>query len=353
MYEDRTYYALLNEAQGCVPDDIQKNAGSLVYNALSALAYEMERLYIQADFIIRQSCAATADFEHLKLKASDRGLFPNEATNARVEARFNVQVPIGARFSLKAYHYVVAEKTGADTYSLECEEAGSGPNGLLGRLTPITFVEGLETAELTGLLIPGRDEERKDEFYERYLESFRIAGFSGNVAAYKKHVNEMPGVGGCKVFPVWDGPGTVKVVVIGADWHRITDYQVAEIQQDICPDPGMGYGFAPIDHDVTVVSVEETEISVSTSITFGNGYSWEGLQDAVRDAADGYFHNIRKVWGDGSERDGATVYIARLESVILDISGVLDIQGTELNGQPHNLELSNVQVPVLKEVVNL
>ena len=99
MYEDRTYNAILAEAQGKIPDGIQKNEGSLVYNALSALAYEIERLYIEADFILEQTYAATADYEHLKLRAADRGMYPYEATSTRVKGEFDAPVPIGARFN--------------------------------------------------------------------------------------------------------------------------------------------------------------------------------------------------------------------------------------------------------------
>lgn len=353
MYENKTYYALLKEAQSKVSDDVQKGEGSLIYNALSALAYEMEKLYIQADFILKQSCAATADFEHLKLRASDRGIYPYEATKVEVKAEFNVSVSIGARFNYKAYNYTVIEEIEPKIYILQCEEAGSGPNGLIGELMPITFVEGLESAVITEMLVPGRDNETYDSLYKRYLESFQSGSFGGNITAYKTHVNALSGVGGCKVFPVWDGVGTVKIVVIGSDWRKISDYQVQEIQENVCPAPGMGYGFAPIDHDVTIVSVEEIKIDIETSITFGNGYSWAVSHEKINEAIDNHFDALRRTWGDGNEEDTLTVYIARLESAILDVPGIIDIQKTTLNGQANNLVLGSVQIPVLQEVINV
>ncbi len=348
MYEDRTYNVILAEAQGKIPDDIQKNEGSLVYNALSALAYEIERLYIEADFILRQTYAATADFEHLKLRAADRGMYPYEATCARVKGEFDAPVPIGARFNLKAYNYVVEEGIGQGAYILRCEEAGAGPNGLSGGLSPITFVEGLGTAAITETLVPGRDAEKKEAFYKRYLESFRSNSFAGNVTAYKTHINELPGVGGCRVFPAWQGPGTVKVVVIGSDWDKASDHQIAEIQEEVCPEPGMGYGFAPIDHDVTIASVEEVGVSVTTSITFEQGYDWEMVKDQVEGAIEGYLYTLRKGWGDSE--GPMTVYASRLDSAVLDVRGVVDIQGTRLNGQDGNLILTEEQIPISQGV---
>lgn len=353
MYEDQTYEKILSEAQGKISDEVQKGEGSLVYNALSALAFEIEKLYIQADFILRQSCAETADYEHLKLRASDRGIYPYEATNAQAEGTFNTEVPVGARFSLKAYNYVVAERKTANTYILQCEEPGTGPNGVVGKLTPITYVEGLESAEITRILVPGRDYEKQEDFYQRYLESFQSASFGGNIQAYKSYINKLPGVGGCKVFPVWAGPETVKVTIIGSDWRKITDYQISEIQESACPEPKMGYGFAPINHDVTIEAVEEIEISVKTSVTFGNGYSWAVSQEAIQDAVENYFLSLRKSWSEGDSEEHLTIYIARLESAILDVPGIVDVQETMLNEQPGNMVLTNTQIPVLQDVGNL
>ena len=49
MYEDKTYSSLLQDALSDVGGGVQTGEGYLVYNALSALAYELEKLYIQMD----------------------------------------------------------------------------------------------------------------------------------------------------------------------------------------------------------------------------------------------------------------------------------------------------------------
>lgn len=41
-------------AQGSVSDDVLKTEGSLVFNALSVLAYELEKIYIQMDFTVNR-----------------------------------------------------------------------------------------------------------------------------------------------------------------------------------------------------------------------------------------------------------------------------------------------------------
>ena len=66
VYKDKTYKSILAEAKNDIGDEVIKVEGSLVHNALSALAYEIEKLYIQMDYIIEQSHASTADIKHHK-----------------------------------------------------------------------------------------------------------------------------------------------------------------------------------------------------------------------------------------------------------------------------------------------
>ena len=109
MYEDMTYDTILATAMKEVSDDVQKGEGSLVYNALSVLAYEVEKAYTQLDYVIEQSHADTADLDNLKLVAADRAIDYEEATSAVVSITANVALPIGWRGSLKGYNYCVTE----------------------------------------------------------------------------------------------------------------------------------------------------------------------------------------------------------------------------------------------------
>ena len=52
MYEDKTYASILSDAQKETGAGVQTGEGWLVGNALSALAYEAEKLYIQMDYIL-------------------------------------------------------------------------------------------------------------------------------------------------------------------------------------------------------------------------------------------------------------------------------------------------------------
>lgn len=355
MYEDKTYDELLNEAINEVGSGVLKSEGSLVYNALSALAYELEKIYIQLDFMLTQSHADTADIDELTKMAADRGITRKAASAATVRIEANVELPIGSRFNLKAFNYKVTEfiEQSEEKYCYQavCETTGSAPNTLTGTLTPIDYVEGLETASITEILIDGEDDETWDSLYQRYLESFKTAAFGGNIAQYKEQVNAVSGVGGCKIYPVWNGAGTVKVVPISASFHACSDTLISNIQNLLQPaDETTGNGLAPIDHDVTVESVSEVTVNVSTTMTFKTGYSYETLKDTIEEKAAEFFTDLSKEWADGDEKSYLVVYIARFEAAMLNIQGILDISDTAFNGTSANLSLAWNQIPVVGEV---
>ena len=352
MYEDKTYKSILADAKNDIGDEVIKVEGSLTHNALSALAYEMEKLYIQIDYIVEQSHAGTADIEHLEMIALDRAIIRKAATNAYVKAEFNVAVPIGSRYNLKGYNYRAVEviNDSLHQYKMMVEETGAGPNSLRGDLIPIDYVEGLESAKVTELLVAGDDEESKESLYKRYLESFTSQSFAGNIAAYKEKFATIQGIGGAKIYPTWKGAGTVKAVLISSDYTAVSDYLIGQIRSEAVPAKGSGYGWAPIGHDLTIESVKEVVINVNTQITYAAGYSSSNLSEKIKEKIKEYLKDIAKTWKDGDEHTEAIIYISRLEAVILDVQGVLDVNNTALNKSSGNLTLHSDEIPKLGEV---
>ena len=85
-------------------------------------------------------------------------------------------------------------------YRLECEDAGTEPNGWTGDLMCLDDIDELEDAQLTKLLVPGTDEEDEESYRMRIEDSFGIKPFAGNKAYYKEEVEAIDGVGGEKTY---------------------------------------------------------------------------------------------------------------------------------------------------------
>ncbi len=345
MHSDMTYEVILNRMLDRVPGSIDKREGSIIYNALAPAAAELAQMYIEINWILDQSFADTQSRRYLIRRTAERGIHPEPATKAVIKGEFNIDVPIGSRFSLDALNYRAVEKIAAGIFSMECEIEGEEGNQV-GTPVPIEYIEGLAYARLTEILIPGEDEEDTESLRKRYFDSLDAQAFGGNIADYREKTNGLPGVGGVKVYPVWNGGGTVKLVMIDSTFGLPSSTLIDSVQTAIDPTPnqGLGLGLAPIGHRVTVEGVRGIPISISTNITYEDGYTWENIKADAEKSINQYFNELSKAWAASNT---LVVRISQIEIRLLDIDGVLDISGTSINSAKQNLILGEHDIPLL------
>lgn len=343
MYEDMTYEKIIKRMLNSIPQNIDKREGSIIYDAISASALELANLYLELEIVLNETFADTATREYLIRHASERGLTPFSATNAVLKGEFNINVPIGARFSLEELDYTVTEKITDTVFKLKCETAGSVGNKNLGTLIPIEYIEGLTQASLTEILVPGEDEEDTEVFRKRYLNSLTSIAFGGNKSDYIEKISSIEGVGKVMVNPTYYGGGTVRVVITDADYNAPSDELIEMVQTIVDPieNEGEGVGLAPIGHIVTVEGVTEQTIDIATNLTYQEGSSFETVKDAINDTIDEYFKELAESWGEGE----VVVRISQIEMRLLNLEGVLDVGETTLNGSTQNLVLLTEQIP--------
>lgn len=373
----------------------------MMHNSVAPAAAELAQFYIGLDFVFSATYAATAPREYLIKRAQDRGMEPYPASAAVFRAEFNIEVPISSRFSCRDLNFIVIDRmSAADTitaksYKVRCETFGSIANGYTGALIPIEYIEGLISANLVELLIPGDDEEDTEAFRARYLAAVQSQAFGGNQADYKAKVLAIDGVSAVKVYPAWNGDiipadmipnatvmawidndmqsavpvpevqawikavteaavqrkltvgGSVKIVIMAVN-HSTPSTELIDVVQTIL-DPvqnaGEGLGLAPIGHNVFVTGVGTTIINISTNITYAPGWSWDAAKDSIKAVIDAYFSELAEAWGDSGT---LVVRISQLESRILSECSamVLDIGDTTLNGRTANITLDDDKIPV-------
>lgn len=393
MYEDVTHQGLLERMLGRVPDKMDKREGSVIFDTLSPTALELQFLYIELERILGEVYGDTASREFLIRRCKERGIAPYEATRAVLKGKFtpaDVDV-IGQRFTAGTMAFTVIDKLPDGEYRVQCEMPGSAGNKHLGTMIPVAYIERLETAELTELLIPGEDEEDTEDLRSRYFGSFNVKAFGGNRQDYLARTNAIPGVGSTKVTRVWNSDirpaelipsaavkewyqtvspslsgepaawlatifsaaeqkklttgGTVLLTILDSEFGVASDALIQAVQQTIDPEEnaGEGYGVAPVGHVVRVESAKAQEITVNTDIDFDAGYGWVNRQSLINEAISGYLLELRKSWAESS---CLTVRISQIEARLLNITGILDIGNTKLNGVPDNLNLEKYEVPV-------
>lgn len=346
MYEAMTYEKILSRMLDRVPSHLDKREGSIIYTALAPAAVEMQLIYIEFDTIMKETFADTASRRYLIQRAAERGMEPAAASKAVLKAVSSpdeITIAIGERFSLGTLQYTIIDKMEPGQYKVECETAGVIGNSQLGYLIPIGNIPGLETMILTEVLIPGEDEEETEVLRKTYLASFEEQSFAGNKKDYKDKTNAIPGVGATKTVRTWDGPGTVKLIILDSDFNKASDTLIKLVQETIDPtQDGGGDGLAPIDHVVTIDTVTEIGVEIKSHITFDNGYSYGALQEQIRDEIKAYLLELRKEW----EEQKCVVRISQIEARLLAIQGIVDIGQTTVNKFPENLELTEYEIPV-------
>ena len=329
-----------------VPDDIDKREGSIIYNALAPCATELQKMYKELQVLMDETFADTASMQYLMKRAAERGIQLKEATHATIRGVFTPETVdvLDKRFSEKDLIYAVDEKIADGQYMLRCETPGEPGNLHTGQLIPIDYVEGLETANIAELLIPGEDEETTEQLRKRYFDSLNTTGFGGNIAGYKQWVNDINGVGGVKVYPVWNGGGTVKLVIISSNYGEPSQELISSVQTAVDPvqNHGEGMGIAPIGHVVTVTGVFAAVINVATSFTYADGWTWDDVKPYAEQTVDTYFRELAEAWADS---ENLIVRISQLESRFLTMPGIVDVSNTRLNGAAQNAELGADSIP--------
>ncbi len=364
-FTNKTYRALLEAMLDRVPNSLDKREGSMIQTALGAGAYSLEEFYLDLDKVQRGGAIQTAVGEDLDNWAVVANVERYPASPAVRLGVFNLdEIPVGARFSTidggDSVNFTATERVGPGQYRLTCETPGAIGNSYTGPILPITVIPGLTSAQITDILVPGDDRETEEALRARIISALRERPFGGNVADYKRVVRDIDGVGDLQIYPTWDGGGTVKLSIIGADWMPASGQLVEAVQTVVDPPPnqGLGYGTAPIGAKVTVTAPESVAVDVSAVLTLRAGYTVEQMQPLVETAVANYLLAIRQEWAE-PDADRLTsyscwVYLARMISAILSVPGVVNAANVTLNGAAQDLQLIETgqtqQVPVLGEV---
>lgn len=349
MYENITFEKILKRMLDRIPNSFDKREGSIIYDALAPAAIEFQSMLIELDNTLNESFADTQTRPYLIKRCAERNIIPLSATHAVRQGEFNIDVPIGSRYSLNDLNYVVIEKISDGVFKLQCETAGSKGNVESGTLIPIDYIDGLKTASLTEILIHGNDEEETEHLRSRYFESFELQAFGGNVADYKEKVKAL-GAGGVKVKRVREDGYNVKLVITDSTHAKPSDESelIEYIKEKIDPldHQGEGLGLAPIDHIVKVVGCGETPVKVQTDIDFQDDWDWEDIKPNAEKVIGEYFKELSAGW---ENENNLIVRISQIETRLLDLEGVLDVANTTLNGAAENLTIETDNIPVLPE----
>lgn len=361
----QTYQNILTQMLDQVPATFDKRDTSPIPTALGPAAYALEGYYISLNQVQLAAYVQTATGQALDYLAVIAGLTRYPASAAVRLGIFDMAVPIGSRYStingadsinFQATAATTGETEGDYYFQLTAETPGSIGNEYTGPILPITAIPGLNSAQITDILVPGDDEESDEDFRARIIEALNDRPFGGNIASYRTYIMAIDGVGAVQVYPTWNGGGTVKCSVLGADFLPASPTLVENVQNAVDPPPnqGLGLGTAPIGAQVTVVAPEELTVNVSATLQLASGYAIGQVQTPIQQAIENYMLSVRQEWATPvnttSVEYQANVYVARIVAAIVSVPGVVNATNVQLNGGTADLILTETgaiqQVPI-------
>ncbi|EQB4336221.1 baseplate J/gp47 family protein [Clostridium botulinum] len=357
MFEDQTEEVILDRMMNKISNDLDKREGSIIYNALAPAAQEVAKMYSDMDYFLKCTFASPdMPPELLDLRVAEEGLKREKATYAIKKGYFYneenelIDIPLNSRFSIEDFNFIAVEKISTGLYKMQCETTGIEGNSITGPLIPIEYIEGLSIATLGELIIPGEDKEDNYSLFNRYVEHLNEKPYGGNIADYKINTRAIEGVGTVKVFPIWNGGGTVKIVFLDSDYSVPTIELIDKVKTILDPvsNQGKGFGVAPVGHVVTVLGAKDIEMTIETKILLKRGLTIGQVQEDIEKVIKDYLLTLRKQW---HEDDNTIVRISQIEARILNVEGVADLFNTKINGKEENLTLGTEEVPMFKEVV--
>lgn len=357
-----SYDNILRRLLSAIPDNMDKRPSSPIWNGLAPVASELANEYIEIQIYKDQTYVLTAIGENLDTIGENYSIPRKKATYAEriiqlTDVNDNLtNVPIGSRFSVpdsdSSITYVITRYLETGKAVVQCEQAGVIGNEYTGELLPLFSIDTLKEVIIISTETPAQDEEDDDTYRARIIDKLNTKGFAGNIRAYKDMIDEISGASEPKVFPVWNGGGTVKLSVLDSEYNAITSEFQAEIKELIDPEEytGLGVGMAPIGHQVTIDTPTEVTINIEADVDLDTVTIGQ-VQEPAEEYLEQYLLSVRKDWVDN---EYTSVYIAQIVASLLKVSGIKNVSNVEINGEASDINLENTAleqfIPVLGTV---
>ena len=366
MFEDYTYERLLEDVLNNAPEDIDTRPGGIYYDAVSGILMKVAKLYTDLDLVAEMTTVATATGQALDVKASEYGITRLAATRAKYYVTFDGVMPqIGERFYTDGKYFSLQEDTAAGVYYLEAEIAGSGGNEIYKgtAAVPVNNIEGLTAATFGAIYESGNDEENDNNLRTRVQEKIAGPAENGNKQHYKTWCESIDGIGRARIFPLWNGPNTVKAVLIDGTGKPCSTSKVAEVQNYIDPatkgytatidgkiytvGDGLGEGVANLGAHFTATGAIPLAVTVTFSAELASGATKDAAEQEAAEAIEEYLKGL--VLGTAEAAD-IVVRVSAIGAILSGLENILDYSNLKLNGAAKNITPGEDDVPVVGEV---
>lgn len=324
--------------------DISTREGSYANTLVSVAAFQLFKLYQQFPGLLHMVFPDETSGEYIDRNAAQIGMIRAAGKKSTAEVTFTGTdgVFIAAGTALYAPESGLQFRTSADTTItegsatalVEAAEAGTKYNLPAGSITAMYVnVPGVASVTNAAAAAGGADAESDADFYARYHLRRTQPSTSGNKNHYIAWATEVAGVAHANCIPLWNGNGTVKVIIGGTDRGpvdakiRQACYEHIEAER-------------PVGATVTVVSVANREIALTAKVTLVDGYSTADVRDQLGTAVSALL---------AAQPFGETVTIpfSRFLACLLQCPGVADYSVFTVGGGTAAVTINAEDAPIV------
>lgn len=339
-----------------LPHDIDDTEGGFPWDFTKPSALEKaEMLEFHLVQTLKIMFPAWADAAWLDLHAKARGLQRKPANKATGKLRITgipgTTIPSGYKFASPAidgntsieYETVGRHDIGTSGVvdvlisSIETGTIGNVPIGTITlMMTPLSGITSITNIDpVTG----GTTEEDDDTLRIRLaeLDAAEGASFVGSDNDYIKWAKEIPGVGSALIIPEWNGPGTVKVIVIDANGQPANLTIINAVYNNIISPIDRIKRKAPIGATVTVEAPMPKVLNYVFALDIHMGETQGTVLERFGTQLQSYYIEVKK---EGVVRH------TQIASILTKTPGVKDFTGLRINGITSNIVIAQDEYPV-------
>ena len=303
--------------------------GAYANTLVSTAAYQLWKLYQQFPGLLSMVFPDGSSGEYIDKNAEQIGMYRTPGRKAAALLHFTgvegTVIPEGTVLYApeSGLRFWTTEEgrieDGAADLPAEAAEAGSAYNLPAGAIRSMYVnIAGIWTVQNPEAAAGGADVESDEDFFARYHDRRTLPITSGNQAHYVLWATEVPGVAHAGCVPLWNGNGTVKVVIAGAGRKPVDETIRAACAAHIEEN-------RPIGATVTVVSVTERAIPLTATVELLEGFTADQVADQLREAV-----NVLL----SAQPFGETVAVpySRFLACLLQCQGVADYTAFQVDG---------------------
>lgn len=341
MFTNQTYEIIKQRILDNININIDKREGSFLSNMVSALSQELAKAYINMGDILSLGFIDDTFDTYLDKRVGEFGVYRKQGSKAigeiKVKGQDGATIENGTVIKANDLYFTVLNDIELPTDNIvyvEANEAGYKYN-----LFANTEFELIEKNEKITKLVNevdftnGVDIESDEDLRKRFVKVVNNPSTSGNKNHYEEWALEVNGVGRAIVYPLWDGNGTVKVMIIGNDNKPVTEEVIEDCKTHISNN-------MPIGCQLTVITPSLLNVTIKANIGLKEGYELEDVKLDFENSLNEYLKDVT------TELTYSKVY-----GLLVNLAGIGDINSFLINDNNSNITISEDKVINISEII--